>query len=211
MNLRLILFVDTILFQSTIVFWRQHFVMLKISSGLLCALMIGAMSSSSGAVPDSAANEDSETLQTFLKCSNNVMVTSLGLEIHYKQIPAAQIKTSSLREGTASKEIRKYLASFARINVANPLKIGNSTLHPGNYVLGLLEERIGSGRWHFNISEPQTGRAVMRLDPVFDKLGPASCARLMTMEIDRRPGSNKFKLKMRWGDLCVTTKETLEI
>ena len=185
--------------------------MLKTRTGLLCAVMIAVMGGSIEAVPDSSGNGESEALQTFLRCSNNVMVTSLGLEIHYKQVPATNIQTSSLRSGTASKEIRKFLAGFARISFTNPLKVGNSILHPGDYTLGLLEEKTGSGKWFFNVLEPETGHTLLRLEPVFDTLGPTTCARVMTMEIDRRAGSNKFKIKMRWGDLCITTKETLEI
>jgi hypothetical protein len=183
----------------------------KICKGLLFALVLMALGGSSGAAPDSAANEESESLKTFLKCSNNVMVASLGLEIHYKQIPATKIQISALRTGTPSTEIRNYLSSFARITLTNPLKTGSVTLQPGNYMFGLQEEKVGSGHWFFAVFEPASGRQLLRLDPVFDTLSPTMCARVMTMDIERRPGSNRFKIKMKWGDLSVTTRDTLEI
>jgi hypothetical protein len=183
----------------------------KICWGLLLVLLLIAWGGSSGAAPDSGANEESEALKTFLKCSNNVMVASLGLEIHYKQIPATKIQLASLRTGTTSTEIRNFLSSFARISLTNPLKTGSTTLQPGSYMLGLQEEKIGSGRWFFTIYEPGGGRQLLRLDPVFDTLSPTSCARVMTMDIDRRPGSNRFKIRMKWGDLSITTRDTLEI
>jgi hypothetical protein len=185
--------------------------MTKISSGLLFAILILAMGGSSGAAPDSAANEESETLKTFLKCSNNVMVASLGLEIHYKQIPATKIQISSLLNGKPSKDIRNYLSSFARITITNPMKINQTVIQPGNYMFGLQEDKLGSGRWFFTIQEPVSSKPLLRLDPVFDKLNPTACARVMTMEIDRRPGSNRFKIKMKWGDLSITTKDLIEI
>ncbi|MEW6730383.1 MAG: hypothetical protein AB1489_03490 [Acidobacteriota bacterium] len=185
--------------------------MLKIISGLLCAVLLMALGRSSGAAPITAADEEGDALQTFLRCSNDVMVASLGLEIHYKQIPASRIQVASLRNGTSSTEIRKFLARFARLNIANPIKTSNTTLPPGQYVLGLYEEKTGSGRWFFALQESSTGRQLTRLDPVMDTLTPALCARVMTMEIDRKPGSNRFKIKMKWGDLSLTTRETLEI
>jgi hypothetical protein len=185
--------------------------MSKISCGLLFAVLLLAMGGSSGAAPDSAANEESETLKTFLKCSNNVMVASLGLEIHYKQIPATKIQISSLRNGNPSTEIRNYLSSFARITITNPMKINQTVVQPGNYMFGLQEEKLGSGRWFFTIQEAVSNRPMLRLDPVFDTLTPTACARVMTMEIDRRPGSNRFKIKMKWGDLSITTRDLLEI
>jgi hypothetical protein len=190
---------------------RTYLVMIKISRAVLCAIVLAALSGSSGAVPDSGGNEESQALKTFLKCSNNVMVASLGLEIHYKQIPATQIQISSLRTGTPSTNIRNYLSSFARITLSNKLKSGSTVLQPGNYMLGLQEEKPGNGRWFFAILEPGSGRQLVKLDPVFDTLAPNLCARVMTMEIDRRPGSNRFKIKMKWGDLSITTKEMLEI
>jgi hypothetical protein len=183
----------------------------KISSGLLCALILMALGGSSGAAPDSAANEETKALKTFLKCSNNVMIASLGLEIHYKQIPATKIQITALRTGTPSTEIRNFLSSFARITLTNPLKTGSTTLQPGSYMFGLQEEKIGSGRWFFTVLEPASERLLLRLDPVINTLSPTMCAHVMTMEIDRKPGSNRFKIKMRWGDLSITTREALEI
>ena len=185
--------------------------MTKISSVLLCAILLLALGRSSGAAPDSAANEESEALKTFLKCSNNVMVASLGLEIHYKQIPATKIQIASLRTGTPSTEIRNFLSKFAQITLTNPLKTGTAVLQPGSYTLGLHEDKVGSGRWFFTVSELASGRQLLRFDPIFDTLRPTNCARVMTMEIDRRPGSNRFKIRMRWGDMSITTREALEI
>lgn len=183
----------------------------KIIYGLLCAVLLLAPGNARGAVPDKTANEEAESLKTFLKCSNDVMVSSRGLEIHYKQIPASKIQIDSLRTGTASTAIRKYLASFARIVVANPIKTNSTTIQPGSYHLGLLEERPGSGRWFFAVIDITSGKSLLRLDPVFTTLSPEACARVMTLELDRRPGSNRLKFILKWGDLSVTTREMLEL
>jgi hypothetical protein len=183
----------------------------KIFNGLLCVILILTLGRSSGAAPDSAVNEETESLSTFLKCSNEVMVSSKGLEIYYKQIPAAKIQISALKVGAPSTEIRKFLSSFARLTIKNPIKTTNTTLQPGNYLLGLQEDKQGSGRWHFSVIEPNSGRSIMKMDPIFESLTPTLSARVMTMELDRRPGSNLLKIKMKWGDLSISTRDAIEL
>jgi hypothetical protein len=188
-----------------------NFDMPKIVSGLLCIILIVMLGGSSGAAPNSADNEESECLKTFLKCSNEVMISSRGLEIHYKQIPASKIQISALKAGTPSNEIRKFLSSFARITIKNPIKTSSTVLQPGNYLLGLQEEKMGSGHWFFAVVEPNSGKQLTKLDPIFESLTPTLCARVMTMELDRRPGSNLLKIKMKWGDFSVSTRDALEL
>lgn len=183
----------------------------KIFNGLLCMLLIIALGKPSGAAPDSAVNEETECLNTFLKCSNEVMVSSKGLEIYYKQIPAAKIQISALKAGAPSIEIRKFLSNFARLTIKNPIKTTTTTLQPGNYLFGLQEDRQGSGRWFFSVIEPASGRAVIKMDPIFESLTPTLRARVMTMELDRRPGSNFLRIKMKWGDLSISTRDAIEL
>jgi hypothetical protein len=184
----------------------------KIIAGLLCGFLISTLGGSSGAAPNEpAAVEESGYIKRFLNCSNDVMVASLGLEIRYKQIPANRLQIASIKTGAPSSEIRNYLTSFARLTITNPLKTNNTVLPPGNYNFGLQEDRTGSGNWFFYVIDPSTGRQFARLDPVFDTLNPAMCVRVMTMEIDRKPGTKSLKIKMKWGDLSVTTRDVLEL
>jgi hypothetical protein len=182
----------------------------KIICGLLGVFVMLMLGGPTGANPDSGANEEADCIKTFLKCSNEVMVSSLGLEIHYKPIPASKIHIAALKAGTPSQEIRKFLTNFARLTLKTPIKSNNTLLQPGEYLLGLQEDRKG-GRWFFTVIEPLTGKTLTRLDPVFESLTPALTARVMTMELDRRPGSKQLKIKMKWGDLLITTRESLEL
>jgi hypothetical protein len=139
------------------------------------------------------------------------MVASRGLELHYKQIPASKVHINALKAGIASNEIRKYLSSFARIIITSPIKTNNAVLAPGSYVLGLQEEKEGTGRWFFAVNDQASGKQLARLDPIFDTLAPAMCARVMTMELERRPGSNLLRITMKWGNLSISTKDALEL
>ncbi|KAF0247191.1 MAG: hypothetical protein FD167_3409 [bacterium] len=183
--------------------------MIRTISGLLCVLLLIAISKTNYAAPN-LPSQESALWNRFLSNSNDVMISSRGLEIHYKQIPTSKIDTSALKLGNPNSETRKYLANFAHIVVKNPIKTNTTTLLPGNYNLGLQEERLGSGKWFFAITEVN-GRSLSRIEPVFESLAPAMCAHVMTLELDRKPGSNLLKIKMKLSDLSITTKDALEL
>lgn len=183
--------------------------MLKTLSGLLCVLLLISLSKNNYAAFDSP-NQESALWNRFISNSNDVMISSRGLEIHYKQIPTSKIDTSALKQGNPNNELRKYLASFALISVKNPVKINTTNLLPGNYVLGLQEEKSGSGKWFFSINEA-TGKSLSRIEPVFEALSPAMCTHVMTLELDRKAGSNLLKIKIKMSDLSITTKDAFEL
>ncbi|MBL8151271.1 MAG: hypothetical protein JNN15_15215 [Blastocatellia bacterium] len=183
----------------------------KIIIGLLCTAFLLMLSGSSRALPISGTDEETENFKNFLKCSNNVMLASSGLEIHYKQLPASKIPAEALKSGTTKKDIRKYLSSFALISFRNPVKIANTTLQAGEYLFGLEESKEGTGKWFFSIYESSSRKYIMRLEPIFDTLTPANTAHVITMEINRRPGSNRFKIEVKLGSLSIATREAFEI
>lgn len=183
----------------------------KLFGGLLCIMLFMMWGGASSAAPDSTNNEEAECLSTFLKSSNEVMVSSLGLEVYYKPIPSSRIQVSTIRTGNSSKEIRKFLSGFARLSVKNPVKINTTTLSPGNYMLGLQEDKFGTGKWHCIIWEPKTSALVTKTEMLIESLTPTNCTRVMTMELDRKPGSNRLKIKMKWGDLSLTMRDVLEL
>lgn len=183
--------------------------MIKILSGLLCILLILTLSKSNNAAPDSS-DQESKLWKHFLTYSNEVMVSSRGLEIYYKQIPTSKINTSELKSGKPSNEVRKYLANFARIVVKQPVKTNSVTLFPGNYSLGLEEEKLGTGRWLFFLTE-SNGKLVTRMEPVFEALPPAMSTHVITLELDRKAGSNLLKIRVKLSDLSISTKDALEL
>jgi hypothetical protein len=183
--------------------------MIRTLSSVLCVLLLITISKTNYAASDSP-NQESALWNRFLSNSNDVMISSRSLEIYYKQIPTSKIDTSSLKSGNPNNELRKYLANFARITVKSPIKTTSTTLSPGNYNLGFQEEKTGSGKWFFSISETN-GKSVSRIEPVFEALSPAMCTHVMTLELDRKPGSNLLKIKMKLSDLSITTKDALEL
>lgn len=183
--------------------------MIKILSGLLCILLILTLSKPNNAAPDSN-DQESKLWNRFLTCSNEVMISSRGLEIYYKQIPTSKINTSELKSGTPSNEVRKYLANFARIIVKNPVKTNSVTLLPGNYSLGLKEEKIGTGKWLFSLTEA-SGKVITHMEPVFEALSPAMSTHVVTLELDRKAGSNLLKIRVKLSDLSISTKDALEL
>ena len=183
--------------------------MIRILSGTLCVLLILIISQTNIAALD-LPDQDTKLWNRFLNTSNDVMISSLSLEVHYKQIPTSKINTSNLKSGNTPREVRKYLESFARVIVKNPVKTTSLTLSPGTYNLGLQEEKSGTGKWLFTISETN-GKAITSMEPVFETLSPAMCTHVVTLELERKPGSNLLKIRVKLSDLSITTRDFIEL
>ena len=100
--------------------------MIKTLSGTLCVLLILIISQTNIAAVD-LPDQDTKLWNKFLNTSNDVMISSLSLEVHYKQIPTSKINTSNLKSGNTTREVRKYLENFARVIVKNPIKTTSLT------------------------------------------------------------------------------------
>lgn len=182
--------------------------MSKIIAVLLCMICLLTLSKTIVALPQ-APNLD-EHVNELLKCSNEAMVVSRSVEIHYNQVPASKISTASLKNGTPSNEVRRFLSKVAKITIKTPVKAANLTIQPGNYLLGLQEEKHGTGKWFISLADNE-GREITRFEPIMESLTPAICTRVMTIELERRPGSNLLKIKIKCGDLSISMKDTLEL